>query len=202
MPVTYPAEARSQLELPEPLDARVLVHHETSGNVVAEVQKAPGSPVKLAFPAGKYEAIVRRSTPSGSSVLRCQLALADARITTLELGDCQTVSLSAHAKGEGAEGPDARPHAASSEEADVAPWQIEGGIGFLIRGEDAYTRRLNEFGYKDEEALLAWPRWRFHVGLSKGLLPNLTVGAYVHTLGGDVYRRALSDSSDSFSWDA
>jgi len=205
VPVTYPAEARSQLELPASLDALVLVHHRASGNVVAEVQKAPGSPVKLAFPAGAYEAIVRRPASSGRSVLRCALTLTDARVTALDLGGCQAVELSAYAKGGGdveRDGEADEPDAPRSEPPDIAPWQVESGIGFLSRRTDAYTRRLNEFGYRDRDPLFGAPRWRFHFGVSKGLLPHLAVGAYVHSLGGDTYDRELSDSSDSFSWDA
>src|SRR5262249_44824867 len=77
------------------------------------------------------------------------------------------------------------------------------GIGFLWRTEDAYTSRLNEFGYAYQKNIfdMKSPRWRFHVGGSKGILPHVSVGAYFHTLEGDRYERNLSDSSGSFSWD-
>jgi hypothetical protein len=74
----------------------------------------------------------------------------------------------------------------------------------LWRQEDAYTRKLNEFGYAYKKDFLSLKpaRWRFHAGASKGILPHVTVGAYFHTLEGDRYERKLSDSADSFSWDA
>src|SRR4029077_7292399 len=39
IPVTYPAEARAQLDLPASLEARILVQQRPSGAVMADVQK-------------------------------------------------------------------------------------------------------------------------------------------------------------------
>jgi hypothetical protein len=58
VPVTYPADARSQLELPGSLEARILVQRRPSGSVVAEVQKAPGAAIRLALVAGSYDVVV------------------------------------------------------------------------------------------------------------------------------------------------
>jgi Caspase domain len=218
VPVTYPAEAGAQLELPVSLEGRVVVQHKPSGNVVAEVQKAPGSAVKLAFPAGTYDAIVRPSSGT-TRVLRCPLTLVDTHTTAVDLGACQVVTLAGVAKSadgttaeDGADDNDTRESSAppqrdrredSSPAAAVGPWQIESGLGLLWRQEDAFTARLNEFGYRYREDFLASkaPRWRFHAGASKGIVPHVSVGAYVHTLGGDRYERNLSDSRDSFTWD-
>ncbi len=219
VPVTYPADAKSQLELPGPLEARVLVHQKQSGSVVAEVQKAPGAPLKLALASGSYEAIVRRVVNGSKSVVKCPVTLADAKVTSLDLGTCESIRLGGVAKGDGEYGygfddEESAPQSAQKDvplgaptSNDVArrdPWQIESGFGFLWRQEDAYTRRLNEFGYAYREQFLSLkaPRFRFHVGASKGVLPHLSVGAYFHTLEGDRYERNLTDNSDSFSWDA
>jgi len=211
VPVTYPAVARSQLELPASLDARVLIQHKPSGNIVAEVQKAPGSAVKLAFVAGPYDAIVRPTAPP-RNVLKCALTLTDASITSLDLGSsgCEALkNVTGFAKGEDDDQPPTvmedkpattQPVTASS---DVAPWQLEIGAGPIWRTEDTYTRRLNEFGYAPKKDFLSLnPHFRFHAGGSKGILPHVALGAYWHTLAGDYYERNISDSSDSYSFDA
>lgn len=207
VPVTYPAIARSQLELPAQLDGRVLVQHKASGNIVAEVQKAPGSALKLAFASGVYEAIVRQSNAPTRAVYKCQLTLADAQVTSLDLGRCESIKLAGLAKGAfGEDGqeetvipdnPDKPPAPPSS----LAPWQLEVGIGSIWRAEDAYTRTLNEFGYRQETDFIN-PHFRFHAGGSKGILPHVSLGGYWHTLAGATYERRISDSSDSFSYDA
>lgn len=195
VPVTYPAEARSQLELPGALDARVLVQHQPSGNVVAEVHKVAGAPLRLAFIAGAYEAIVR---PPGK-VLRCRLSLADARVTTLDTGGCEPVKIAAVAKG--GDEPD-RVEGPAALRTRTEPWTLEAGFGTIGRSEDDFTRRLNEFGYVQKKGLFGkGPRFRAHVGVSHGLLPHLSVGAYLHTLGGDEYQRSAGDSDDRFAWD-
>ncbi len=203
VPVTYPSDAKSQLELPGPLDARVLVQHKPSGNVVAEVHKAAGAPLRLAFVGGSYEALVR---PAGK-VLRCRFTLADSRVTTLDLGACDPVKLTGIAKGDG-DGeeldPDRPEPAPVRETRAIEPWALELGFGPIWRGEDAYTRRLNEFGYAKKEDFFSSrsPRWRAHLGVSHGLVPHVSIGGYVHTLTGDTYERDAGDSDDSFSWDA
>lgn len=203
VPVTYPSDAKSQLELPGPLDARVLVQHKPSGNVVAEVHKAAGAPLRLAFVAGSYEALVR---PAGK-ILRCRLTLADSRVTMLDLGACDPVKLAGVAKGDG-DGeeldPDRPEPVPLREPRAIEPWTLEAGFGPIWRGEDAYTRRLNEFGYTKRQDFFASrpPRWRAHLGVSHGLVRHVSLGGYVHTLTGDTYERDAGDSSDSFSWDA
>jgi hypothetical protein len=201
--VTYPGRAGSHLELPAVLDGRVLVQHQPSGNIVAEVQKAPGSAVKLAFAAGPYEAIVRASSGPSRVVKKCALTLTDTRVTTLDVGLCQLVNLAGAAKGE-SDDADAPPQPPVRDRARLAPWQIESGIGFLVRQQDAFTDRLGEFGYVEKRNFILGkaPRARFHLGASKGVVRHLAVGAAFHTLGGDRYQRTLSDSSDSFTWDS
>ncbi|HEY8076439.1 MAG TPA: caspase family protein, partial [Labilithrix sp.] len=127
VPVTYPADMRSQLELPGPLDGKVLVQHKASGNVVAEVQKAPGAPLRLAFTAGAYEAIVRAS----GKIHRCKLALSDDRVTPIDLGQCDEVKASSLAKGDfGWESEDGEPEpdrAPTEPRVPTEPWAAEVG---------------------------------------------------------------------------
>lgn len=198
--VTYPADARSQLELPASLDARVLVQHKPSGNVVAEVQKSAGAPLRLAFVAGSYEALVR---PAGK-VLRCRLSLTDNRVTPLDLAGCENVKVASIAKGDGVEPDRAQPWE-NAHRRPVDPWAVEGAFGVIVRQDDAYTARLNEFGYQYRKGffeIMKPPRYRVSLGFSKGVLPHIAVGAQLHTLTGDKYERDAGDSNDSFSWDA
>ncbi len=196
VPVTYPAAAKSQLELPASLDARVLVQHRTSGNVVAEVQKSPGPPLKLAIASGQYDAIVRRSA-SGLKILKCKLALADEKVTPLDLNGCEEVKLAGVAKGDE---PDRVELAPAQRRID--PWTVEAGFGLTGRIDDGYTRRLQEFGYRAERGIIEPPRARASATFFHGLLPHVSVGIGLTTLSGDTYRRTVGESNDQFSFSA
>ncbi len=201
VPVTYPADARSQLELPGPLDGKVLVQHKASGNVVAEVQKAPGAPLELAFTAGSYEAIVRAS----GKIHRCKLALSDDRVTPIDLGQCDEVKASSLAKGDFGWESDDEPEpdrAPATPEARVPtePWAAEVGVGFTGRVDDAFVGRLREFGYVRDSGLVSLPRARATIGVSHGLLPHLQLGMQFTTLSGDTLVRHIESSDDSFTW--
>jgi hypothetical protein len=199
VPVTYPAEARSQLELPAGLDARVLVQHRPSGGVAAEVQKAPGAPLRLALPAGAYDVVVRESSPPARAV-RCRASLADGRVTALEFGACEVVAPTAAAAKGGAGAAGGAPAGGRP----VDPWTVEAGFGFMGRREGAYTRRLREFGYRptsDWLGLRLLPV-RASLGVTRGVTPNVSAGLVVHTLSGDEYERSVGDSDDHFSFDA
>ncbi len=195
VPVTYPAAARSQLELPATLGARVLVQHKTSGNVVAEVQKSKGSALRLAFAEGAYEALVRDAgTPS--KVLRCRLSLFDNRVTPLDLGSCATVQQTGVAKGDVDRAGDL------AGERPLDPWTVEAALGFMGRVDDGFTRRLSEFGYEQDSGFVDLPRGRASLAVYRGLLRHLSLGGQLTTLSGDLYRRRAGDSDDSFTFDA
>ncbi len=205
VPVTYPADARSQLELPGPLEARILVQQKPSGNVVAEVQKAKGAPLRLAFTAGTYEAIVRDSASLGK-ILRCKLTLSDDRVVALDFGGCENVRITSAGiiKGEG-EPDDIEPDVATPSPVTgrpVDPWAVEGGFGFMGRVEDGFTRNLDTFGYRAQRGFLELPHVRASLGVAKGFLPHLTVGLQLVTLAGDGYSRSVGQSNDTYRFDA
>lgn len=205
VPVTYPAESRSQLELPGALEARILVQQKPSGNVVAEVQKAKGAPLRLAFTSGTYEAIVRDSAP-GAKVLRCKLALADDKVLALDLGACENVRITSRGmiKGE-AEPDDPEPEpdvATAPTRRPVDGWKVEGAFGFMGRVEDGFTRNLETFGYTPKRGFVELPPARASLGVSKGFLPNLSVGLQLVTLSGDEYRRTVGDADDTYRFGA
>lgn len=179
VPLTFPATARSQLELPAALDGRVLVQHRASGSVVAEVHKAAGRPLRLALPEGAYEAIVRQR----SGVMQCKLTLASDRVTVLDVARCEAVREVAVAKGGGFVAP------------PIHRWVVELGAGVILRTEDEWTARLNEFGYAYEEGwfeLWKAPRWKMSAAGLYRLSDYIAVGIDATTLTGDHYTRDIS----------
>lgn len=195
VPVTYPADARSQLELPGPLDGKVLVQHKASGNVVAEIQKAPGAPLRLAFTAGAYEAIVRGPQAPAGKIFKCKLSLADDRLTKLDLGGCESVKEIGVAKGD-------EPDVVTSLQArrTIDPWAIEAGFGFISQPADAYTSRLSDFGYEKDKPFVSLPRAKATLGVSHGIFPHLALGIAATTLSGAKYHRDVADSDDTYTF--
>jgi hypothetical protein len=190
VPLTYPADARAQLVLAGPLDARVLVQRRPSGAVVAEVQKAPGAAVRLAFVAGSYDAVVGQK----SGLVQCRFTLADDRVTPLDAGSCTPVVPDrAQAKGEedGAAPPE-RPIR------EIDRWAVEGSVGGMSHTTDAFNSRLETFGYSEKG--LFFPR--YDLGASRSIAPHLAGVIEVGALSGDAYQRSIADSTDTASFTA
>jgi hypothetical protein len=188
VPVTYPADARAQLELPGPLDARVLVQRRPGGSVVAEVQKAPGAALRLAFVAGSYEAVVGQS----SGMVQCRFALGDDRVMVLDTSSCTPVVPDrSQAKGEMGDVP----------LREIDRWTIEGSVGAMTRQTDGFTRALETFGYT-EKGLLVLPAPRFDVGVSRLIAPHIAGVIQLGSLSGDSYQRSIANSTDTASFSA
>jgi hypothetical protein len=188
VPVTFPADAKAQLELPAPLDARVLVQHRASGSVVAEVQKAPGAAIRLAFAAGSYDAIVGQK----SGVVQCRFSLLDDRVTPLDTAGCTPVVPDrSQAKGDE---PGWHPRR------EIDRWAIEGSAGLMTRETDAFTNRLVTFGYQEQGLLL--PAARFSLGVSRVLAPHVSGVFQVDTLSSDTYQRSIANETDTASFAA
>ncbi len=187
--VTYPAEARSQLELPGGLDARVLVQHRPSGSIVAEIQKAPGASVRLAFVAGSYVAVVRMRT----GIVQCSVSLEDDRVTPLEVSGCTPVAAdSVKTKGDDLDAV-----------REIDRWRLEFGAGAIWRTTDAYTDRLQEFSYLRKKVVFDLPSGRLSVGVSRSLAKHISGVFQLNTLAGDTYDRSLGGGSgaDTVSFD-
>ena len=188
VPVTYPADARAQLELPGPLDARVLVQRRPGGSVVAEVQKAPGAALRLAFVAGSYEAVVGQS----SGLVQCRFALGDDRVMVLDTSSCTPVVPDrSQAKGETGDVP----------LREIDRWTIEGSVGAMTRQTDGFTRALETFGYT-EKGVLGLPAPRFDVGVSRLIAPHIAGVIQLGSLSGDSYQRSIANSTDTASFSA
>jgi hypothetical protein len=187
--VTYPADARAQLELPASLDARVLVQQRGNGAVAAEVQKVSGTALRLALAAGSYDAIVGQ--PGG--VVQCSFSLADDRVTPLDTNNCAPVVPDrAQAKGDS---PEEQPWR------EIDRWNVEASVGLMTRQTDAFTDRLETFGYK-EKGLVGLPDGRLNVGVSRILAPHLAGVLQLGTLSGDTYERTIAGSTDTASFAA
>jgi hypothetical protein len=191
VPITYPAQAGAQVELGAALEADVLVEHD--GAIFAELHKSAGSELRLALPAGAYNALLRQE----SALSNCALSLVDTRVTRLIPSQCQPIS-EADARAKGYLPPlasDERPHES---------WSLELNIGL---GADtalgAYRRRLEDFGfYRD---IWADAPWRWQVVVARQLAPHLSVLADVRNLDAAHYERDLLSSKETrrienFDW--
>jgi hypothetical protein len=198
VPVTYPADARAQLELPAPLDARVLVQHRPSGAVMADLQKGPGASVRLALTAGSYEAIVGQK----SGIVECRLALTDDRVTTLDTSACAPIAPEKTA----AKGEEPEAHAPMADANHMLRerdrWSVEASLGAILREYDAYTESLQNFGYGRSAGLFDLPTARITLGAARMLAPHVEGLVRLQTLSGDAYNRSMTGSTDSVSFGA
>jgi hypothetical protein len=194
VPITYPAEARAQLELPAELAADVLVEHATS--VVAELHKVSGAALRLALPRGAYSAVLRQ----GNDLSVCELALRDGEVTPLRRERCAEISeTEAQAKGY-FEAEPAKP------EPPREAFGIELGFGLGSHQNDGYTERLSDFGFHEQVDLLSDSRpFRFTLALSRQLSQHLSGVVDVRNLDSRAYERDLLSTSDAartehFEW--
>jgi hypothetical protein len=204
VPVTYPAEAKAQLELPGPMEARVLVQHRASGSVAAEVQKVAGAPIRLAFVAGNYNAVVGQR----SGIVECRFTLSDDRVMVLDTSSCVAVAAErSAAKGEPTdeESADTGPTLQASSEPklrEIDRWSLEASAGFIWRETDAFTDRLQEFGYQRQAGIVDLPTGRFTLGAARTLAPHIAGLIQIGTLAGDTYARSIAGSNDTASFSA
>jgi hypothetical protein len=150
VPLSYPRAATSSIELPASLEGKTLVENKRSRTVVAETYKAKGAVVRIAVAPGEYRVIVRQ----GTTLSRCEVTAGG------------IVDLSRCSKEEVAE-------ATSKGGGWTRPNRTE--YRFVLGGErkDAYTDRLESFGYKEKFLGASWGAhitqvWRFHEHLWLG----------------------------------
>jgi Caspase domain len=184
LPLTFPAEAHARLALPGPLEGRILVQAHGSGAVVAEVQKVPGPPLRLALVAGIYDAIVR----GGPDVLQCRVTVTDDQVTVLDLRLCTKV-IPEKTAAKGGERP--------MRERDR--WALELGLGFMWRIQDSYTSTLQTFGYQQEQSFLGGPPplGRVELSASRNFSKHVAGVIRFGTLASDTYQRQIENSTDT-----
>jgi hypothetical protein len=213
VPVTFPSEATAKLDLPAPLEARVLVQQHASGAVMADVQKARGAPVRLALVAGNYDAVVAQRT----GIVECHVTVSDGGVTEIDprtctpVADDATVSKGSFAEDEGTvhQGADADDHEGAEPieappprrgEREIDRWDLELAVGVIQKRTDAYTSRLNEFGY--EAGLIDLPSVRVTAGAARVLTRHLAAVVQGGTLAGDSYTRSIASETDTASFHA
>lgn len=196
VPLTYPARAGAQLELPATLEADVVI--ERRGAVVAELHKAAGAAVTLAFPAGLYTALLRR----GGTLAECSVPLADALVTQLRLGACELLN-EAEARAKGRSFVSSQPSAAS-EHPPQERWSVIVAIGASTpSAHDAYVRRLEDFGFEREFELMSTPSWQ--LAIARQLTEHLSLGLDLRNLDTGTRRRptftgGAAESVTKFEW--
>jgi hypothetical protein len=187
--LTRPLEARARLVVPKGVKARVLLQHLPSYSVAAELDKTSADELRLALPAGRYQATVRLP----NQVLRCTYQLADGLATELSFDRCKRVELEvASAKGGGAAALEpghapvthARHHLPATGDEGFFIDLLAGG-GTDARG-DGYEQRLDAFGFGqdspafDVDVEIAIGR-RLHQNFALGLMYfDLDAMAYVN----------------------
>lgn len=197
--LTRPVDANAHVIVPAPLAARVLIQHEPSLSVAAELDKVAGQAITLALPPGRYAATVRLR----DHALRCPLVLGEGMRTPIELDGCKRVELaSGVAKGGSSDlgsGP-ARPpqYGLAARQDGVEGWFLELSLGGThYQRDDVYQRRLSDFGYsRDSDAAID-----AEVALGRRLLPNLAVGLAYADLDALEYT-SLQDEARTFELDA
>lgn len=192
VPITYPAQSGAQLELPAELEADLIVEHE--GVVVAELHKVRGGNLTLALPGGAYTAVLRRP----SELRECRFTLVDGRATRLLPDSCEAISEDiARAKGYTATERDEGP---PGDSARHEAWALELMLGLGGTSDDAYTQRLEDFGFHTVPGL----GWRFQLAVSRQLNPYLSVVFDFRNLESAQYERDLQstehESIEHYDW--
>ena len=139
MVLTWPSEASSKLILPADLTADVLVYRVSDRTVQAEIYKAAGAEVALAFAPDEYQVLIRED----KQILGCEVRLVEQQETRLDLKKCEEAV------------PDqvvAKQASPIKPKRDRFRWLplLELTVGGLLTHEkDAYIERLDTFGYSD-----------------------------------------------------
>jgi hypothetical protein len=94
--LTYPDSAERHLTMAESTAAQVVLFHEASGTLVAELLKAPGAPLRVALPAGSYLALVRVE----ETTRRCVVDLSATAEVALDPSVCAVARLDGVTKGD------------------------------------------------------------------------------------------------------
>jgi hypothetical protein len=150
VPLSYPRAATSSIELPATLEGKALVEDKRSHTVVAETYKAKGAAVRIAVAPGDYRVIVRQ----GTTLSRCEVSGGG----IVDLSRCTREEVVvATQKGGGWS----------------RPWRTEYQLVLGGERKDAFTDRLETFGYKETFLAPAWGMrlteiWRVHEYLWAG----------------------------------
>jgi hypothetical protein len=127
--LSRPSAASSQLLLPASLEGRLLIQHRGSGSVLAELEKAPGGPVRLAMASGPYTVLIHR----GDEARECDVTVPAGSTVRFDLATCRPVTPDTGA-AKGSAGP---------------PWAIELALGVIDGRRDGYVQEMRQFGFDE-----------------------------------------------------
>ncbi len=166
IPLAYPEQATASLTLPADAEGQVLVVKAPARAVVAELRKSKGAAVQVAVAPGRYQVLLR----TADRVLRCDAA-AGPGAAPIVLGRCAVEAPIASAtKGGAPSGP---------------AWLMSVTLGLGAGRDDAYTQRLDEFGYHKQLGVGS----RLGVDVLRRVHPAVLVGGQAVLYGGDEWRR-------------
>ncbi len=181
--LTQPSGASSQLVVPGPVEGRLLIQHRASGSVLAELDKARGSPVRLAMASGSYDILLRQ----GDEVRECGVTLPAQATVSFDVATCRPARLDTGA-AKGAAGP---------------PWALELALGVLEGRRDGYVQEMRQFGF-DEFGGNVWLGLSHQLSLTavRTIGRHLALSATVLELDAQDHTRAGgTDGADAhFGW--
>jgi hypothetical protein len=99
--------------------------------MLAELDKAPGAPVRLALPSGPYTVLLRQ----GDDVRECDVSLPAQSTVTFDVSRCRPAPVD-EGIAKGGEHP-------------AAPWGLELSLGVLQGHEDSYVSVMRQFGFDE-----------------------------------------------------
>ena len=137
--LTKPAEASARLLLPSDLKAEILIYRSADRTVAAELHKAGGLEMGLAFPPDDYDVLVRPK----ETARRCSVRLVADRVETLDVSRCAVLKEEKTAVKRGDEEP-----LKAKNPFKWLPFVEFSAGGLLTDKEDAFTRRLDTFEFE------------------------------------------------------
>ena len=141
--LTWPAASSAKLVLPKEVHGTVVVYEVKSNTIHAEIHKAKGSAITLAFPPGKYGVVIT----GHKKALNCPVELKTNSQTRLAQNSCQATRLKSGVAKHDTSDPSSRYR--------FTPFMaFQFGIQFLRK--DAFIRRLERVGFASDEFNKPW----------------------------------------------
>jgi hypothetical protein len=196
--LTRPASADAKLRLPKDMQGELTIAHSKSKSVLAEIQKVSGKATTIAFPPALYTVLLREGKHHARS---CKLRLRSGGVTTLNPAECSVVAITS---GSDKGGPGDSPAVAmgGTVRDTRAPWNLDLSVGLRSRSKDAYTDRLETFGY-EQSVGFADVHSQYSIRAIRRVGPRLSLGASMGSLESDAYRRRTDGASTyNLRWSA
>jgi hypothetical protein len=180
VPLSFPQKATAALELPAALAGEVLVERTVARTVIAEIHKAKGSPLRVAVAPGDYVVMIRRD----KRLDRCPTSVRGRGVTAIDLATCKPAPYD----DGGVKGGARYEH----------PLAIELGVALGKELGDAFTDRLEDFGYREQFGSLAS---RLALTARYPITRWIEVGGSLAVVGSPRYERDTTDGDPlTFRW--